>query len=194
MPRRNLPPAYEDFRYLIHLPFLKAYSKHIEYLRIRLRRSPNWLDGHLALARETAKFILAAPVTPHSRDYSTLRLSCQAAKRLLGKDGEEIPSSGSLLSRQEGEIELSLSLLDFAEKRFRDSLTRLERVLEEKNAAQISGRLHRLALEYAASAAHFVGDREKAVQYLSQIPSQFWNRDLQTLQQVLSAEKSEQRA
>ena len=193
MPKTNLPPIFEDIRYLLAKLSLRTPESRQEYLRRRLRRSPRWIDGHLRLAEETTRGIFRANHIPHQRDLSTIRLSCEAANRLLGLDSGEPSQSSVERGRQAEEAELWYACLEFMQKRYEAALVRLERVLDAKNVVQLSRAHHYLASEYAASAALVLGKEEIAAQHLANVPEQERSRDLHMLKKILQGTSGEAR-
>ncbi len=186
MPRSKLPPVYENLRLAIYDLGFHSSAARENYIRRRLRLCPKWIDGHTVLAETIVRRGIKGERPLDTKELSSLRISCEAAKTLLGADAQALPQQGAERGRKLEEAELWSAFLEFFQRRHSEALFRFQVVLEEKNVVHLSRDHHHLALEYGAAAAVALGKDPEAKKFLADIPEKFRTRDVKLMCEAFS--------
>lgn len=134
-----------------------------KWLRRVLRSHPQWIGGHLRLGFLELQSHLK-DTQQDLRRVATIRISAEAAKRLLYKKRNCVAHAAFLRAQLLGAMEAFLG------RRYREALAEFEILLAPDKAIVLSKREYDLVIEYAAASALALEKRGRAQELLSMIP------------------------
>ena len=156
------------------------FNRVCSHLRLSLRRTPTWAEGHLMLASAEARLIETA-LEPDARGLRVVELEAEAFLMLQVSAAER---------REIGIAHTLLAWVRHARGEFAEALTVFERVLELPGRSSPQGRERAVVSEAAASVALALGMNERALMLLTSIPPEFRTPDVVGLIQRVAGQNS----
>ncbi len=151
-------------------------AKERRALRMLLRQTPYWLEGHLRFGMLEAITESRATESRDTRAVAAVRVSAKAALKLLTQ--QTLPEAEKRSYQLQATFLLGMS--HFLLREFEKAADFFYEVLDPAQAEYVEVELGLLCMEYAAFTALALGDEARALRYFEALPEQRHNAEMQS--------------